>query len=230
MLSVGQVSVIEESAWFQAQWAPHVLIDADLRIRAVNEAYEQATEQPRECLAGELLFDAFPGNPADPEADGMANLSNSLELVFRRGVRHWVGVHRYDVPNPRNPGEFLYKVWTPVSVPIQDGRKTVAVLHRVQDVTRVAPRAVPSELAELRQAAEALGCQFPALPVEAVLGVLTHSHAVVMQTLGAPDAEQAEKLAKLRLEADVFGGNGDHQIEIGGLSSLRSPGQQSVLQ
>ncbi|HWS92104.1 MAG TPA: hypothetical protein VN306_06265 [Mycobacterium sp.] len=45
-----------------------------------------------------------------------------------------------------------------------------------------------------------LGRQFPGLPPEAVLSVLTHSHSVVMETHGAPDFEQAQALAKLRLE------------------------------
>jgi hypothetical protein len=205
VLSVGQASAIEESAWFQAKWAPYLLVDADLRIRAVNTAYERASEQPRERLVGELLFDAFPDNPADPGADRMANLSSSLELVFRLGAPHWMGVQRYDVPDRQNPGEFIYKVWTPVNFPIKDDGKTVAVPHHVQNVTRAVPPA-PGQvaapgLAEVRQAADALGRQFPELPGETVLGVLTHSHSVVMETLGAPDAERAEVLAKLRLEA-----------------------------
>jgi hypothetical protein len=68
--------------------------------------------------------------------------------------------------------------------PIKDDGKTVAVLDHVQDVTRVVPLAagqVAPGLAELRNAAHALGRQFPELPAQAVLGVLTHSHSVVME-------------------------------------------------
>ncbi|MGF2945662.1 hypothetical protein [Mycobacterium sp. Lab-001] len=49
--------------------------------------------------------------------------------------------------------------------------------------------------------ADVLGRQFPGLPDEAVLGVLSHSHSVVLETLEAPDLERAGQLARLRLEA-----------------------------
>ena len=48
MLSARQASAIEESAWFQARWAPYLLADADLRIRAVNAAYEGVSMHPRD--------------------------------------------------------------------------------------------------------------------------------------------------------------------------------------
>ncbi|OBG70598.1 PAS domain-containing protein [Mycobacterium sp. E3305] len=204
MLSASRVAAIEESAWFQSKWSPYLLADADLRIRAVNSACERVSGHPREELLGHQLFDVFPDNPADPEADGVANVSASLEWVFRRGVRHWMGVQRYDLPDRRNPGAFVYRVWTPMNDPIKDGKKTVAVLQHAQDVTRVVPptpeeRAYP-KLFELRRAAEVLGRQFPDLPSEAVLGVLTHSHSVITKSAGAEDLERAQALAKLRLE------------------------------
>lgn len=167
-MSASRVSAIEESAWFQSKWAPYQLADADWRIRAVNSACERVSGHPREDLLGHHLFDVFPDNPADPDADGVANVSASLELVFRRGVRHWMGVQRYDLPDRQHPGEFIYRVWTPMNSPIKDGKKTVAVLQHAQDVTRVVPptpeeRAYP-KLFELRRAADALGRQFPDLP------------------------------------------------------------------
>lgn len=205
MLSASRVSAIEKSAWFQAKWAPYLLADADLRIRAVNAAYERVTRHPRDSLIGEALFDVFPDNPADPKADGVANLSSSIERVFRRGDRHWMGVQRYDIPDREHPGRFVYKVWTPVNSPIKEDKKTVAVLHHGQDVTRVVPpapaRITYPQLAELRKAADVLGRQFPELPAEAVLGVLAHSQCVVFESFGAPDFEQAAALATLRLES-----------------------------
>ncbi|WP_102419564.1 PAS domain-containing protein [Mycobacterium sp. 4858] len=204
MLSANRVSAIEESAWFQSKWAPYLVTDADWRIRAVNVAGERASGHPRESLLGRPLFDAFPDNPADPEADGVANVSASLEFVLRRGVRHWLGVQRYDLPDPQNPGEFIYKVWTPMNSPIKEGKKTVGVLQHAQDVTRVVPptpadRAYP-KLFELRSAAEGLARQFPDLPSEAVLSVLTHSHSVIAESAGTEDLTRAQALAKLRLE------------------------------
>lgn len=206
-MSANRVSAIEDSAWFQSKWAPYLVSDADLRIRAVNAACERVSGHPRESLLGCPLFDVFPDNPADPDADGVANVSASLELVFRRGVRHWLGVQRYDIPDRQNPGEFVYKVWTPTNSPIKEGKKTVAVLQHAQDVSRVVPptpadRAYP-KLFELRSAAEVLGRQFPDLPYEAVLSVLTHSHSVIVESAGVEDLTRAEALAKLRLETQA---------------------------
>lgn len=77
---------------------------------------------------------------------------------------------------------------------------TIAVVHHPEDVTRAAWRQGSPVPAELTRAAAALGRQFPGLPAEAVLEVLSHSHSVVMEALGAPDFERAEQLARLRLE------------------------------
>ncbi|HTX94146.1 MAG TPA: PAS domain-containing protein [Mycobacterium sp.] len=204
MLSASRVLAIEESAWFQTRWAPYALIDANLRIRAVNNAYEDASSHPRDSLLGRELFDAFPDNPDNPEADGVANLSASMERVFRRGSRHWMGVQRYDIPDPNTRGEFVYRVWTPMNSPVKEGKKTIAVLHHVQDVTRVVPPKPPHmsypQLSELRKATEVLRHQFPDLPIETVLSVLAHSLSVVMEKSGTQDFQLAEALAKVRLE------------------------------
>lgn len=195
------------------QVGAYLLADADLRIRAVNTAYERISGHPRDSLLGEALFDVFPDNPAEPGADGVARVSASLEWVFRRGARHWMGVQRYDAPHWEKPGAFIYKVWTPVNSPIKEGKKTVAVLHHAQDVTRVVPRepehvAYP-KLSELRNAAAVLGCQFPELAAEAVLSVLTHSHSVIVENSGVRDFERAEALARLRLETHAGHPAGD---------------------
>lgn len=136
VLSFGLVAAIEDSVSFQHNWSPYMLVDSDLRIRAANKAYERATAQPGDALIGELPFDVFPDNPADPHADGVATLSASLEKVFRRGVRHSVGIQRYDIPDGQRSGEFLHRVWTPVNSPIKNDGNTAAVLNQVQDITR----------------------------------------------------------------------------------------------
>lgn len=209
MLSARQVSAVEEAAWFQTNWTSNLLVDDDFCIRAANSAYQRATGYPRDALIAHKLFDVFPDNPANPDADGVANTTASMELVFRRGARHWMGVQRHDIPDRQRPGEFNYRVWTPVNSPIHDAGRTVAVLHQVQDVTRVVPwPGGPAELAGLKREAEVLGRQFPKLPFEAVLSVLTHSYSVVVEAAGAPDVEpdfeqafnQATALARVRLE------------------------------
>ena len=48
---------IINSVAFRASAAPYLLLDADLRIRAANRAYEDATWRHASDAIGELVFD-----------------------------------------------------------------------------------------------------------------------------------------------------------------------------
>ena len=61
----------------------YLILSPDLQIIAVSDAYLRATLTKREQLLGRALFDAFPDNPDDPGATGVANLKASLETVLR---------------------------------------------------------------------------------------------------------------------------------------------------
>lgn len=204
MLSPSQIAQITKSAWFRTPWAPYVVVDSELYIRAANAAYESMVGRPLEALLDQPLFEVFPDNPADPDADGVANGSASMEAVLRSGTPHWMGVQRYDLPDPNRPGQFTYRVWTPVNLPITYRGKTIAVVHHTQDVTPVVPapaHPAPSlGVDELQKIADRLARRFPRLPAEELVSLVTHSHHVVMDTLGAPDIEHTAALATLRLE------------------------------
>lgn len=204
MLSRAVTSGLAAASWFSDPRAPYLVLDRDLRIRAVNTAYERATGHPREVLLGEHLFDAFPDNPADPASDGVPRLAASIEHVLRRGRRSWMPYQRYDVPDRATPGSFVLKVWAPVNSPVTEDGRTVAVLHHVQDVTgslqAVAPGSVAGVRSELGGIAALLAHQFPEVTHEAVVGVLTQAELLVLDTLGTPDLERTAALARLRLE------------------------------
>ncbi|HEX6196872.1 MAG TPA: ANTAR domain-containing protein [Jiangellaceae bacterium] len=123
---------------FQASDAPLLVVDTDLLIRDVNSAYLKATNRPYDELVEILIFDAFPDNPTDTEADGVTNLNASFERVFRSSARDYMPVQRYDIPSIQAPGAFVRKIWTPVNSPIhnEDGHLSGA-LHHVEDVTAV---------------------------------------------------------------------------------------------
>lgn len=190
--------------WFRSSAAPLAIIDPGLRFRAVNRAYERATGYGAEQLIGRPVADAFPDNPAAPGLDALARATDSFEKVLRGVPKHNLGVQRYDVPDHDAPGRFVNRVWAVSNSAITDGRSTVAVLHRADDVTPVVPVAGEgldaAAVAALEDVAVRLGCQFPALTPAEVLGALAHSHAVVLKTVGYADPERAESLARLRLE------------------------------
>lgn len=131
-------SIVSDPA-FEATSAPYAVADRRLRIQAVNSAYTEATLRARDELVGRYLFDAFPEDPATRAARGMANLTASLESVFRRRRRSHMAVQRYDVPAPERNG-FVRKSWSPVNSPIRDsGGQVVAALIHIEDVTDLNP-------------------------------------------------------------------------------------------
>lgn len=204
-MSAGVVERIVASPWFTVPWAPYLLLDMTWRIRGVNSAYEEATAHSRERLLGEELFEVFPDNPADPTADGVANLSRSLETAVRTGRRHWMGYQRYDVPSLDDPASFTLKVWAPVNVPITEDGEFVAVLHHVQDVTdtlwaeHLSPK-VTTRRPDFDQTIDDLMLEFPAVPRGTLLGIVTDSERVVLDALGRPHRGRATELARIRIE------------------------------
>lgn len=112
-----------------------LLLDCDLRIRAASRAYEHVALREHGELPGQFLFDAFPDNPDDPQADGTSNLGASLETVMRSRRTHKMRIQRYDIRDPLAPDNFLPKVWSPANSPLLDHGELVGVVHRVEEVS-----------------------------------------------------------------------------------------------
>ncbi|MEE3752977.1 ANTAR domain-containing protein [Mycobacterium intracellulare] len=113
-----------------------VLLDRDLRIRAASRGYERVALREHGELSGQYLFDAFPDNPKDPQANGTSNLASSLEIAMRSGHTHKMRLQRYDIPDPAAPDEFLPKVWSPTNSPLLDHGELVGVVHSVKEVSQ----------------------------------------------------------------------------------------------
>lgn len=128
---------------FDSAPSPYLVLDADLVIVAVNEAYLAATATDRHALLGWPIFEAFPDNPDDPTADGVRNLRRSLETVLATGRPDTMALQRYDIPVDRDDagGHFVERYWSPINTPVlgADGRLT-HIIHRVEDVTEFVAR------------------------------------------------------------------------------------------
>jgi PAS domain S-box-containing protein len=111
--------------------------DENHTIIAVNDAYLAATLTTREQLIGVNLFDAFPDNPADPNATGVRNLRASLQSVVSRRAPHTMAVQKYDIRRP--DGRFEERYWSPINTPVpgKDGKAIACIVHCVQDVTEI---------------------------------------------------------------------------------------------
>jgi PAS domain S-box-containing protein len=113
-----------------------VLAPPDWTIVAANDARLAATGTTREATIGRRLFDVFPDDPNDPEANGVRNLSASLQRVVDTGGTDVMAVQRYAIQDP--DGHFEERWWSPINSPVLgDDGHVALVIHRVEDVTEI---------------------------------------------------------------------------------------------
>ncbi|HUZ82638.1 MAG TPA: ATP-binding protein [Gaiellaceae bacterium] len=137
---------------FEALPGLYLVLDPELRIVAVSDAYLDATMTRREEIVGREIFDVFPDNPDDPEATGVGNVRASLERVRRTRKPDAMAVQQYDIRRPEaEGGGFEVRYWSPINSPVLDEHRRLAyIVHRVEDVTEF----VELEERELLQEAE----------------------------------------------------------------------------
>lgn len=112
----------------------YIILSTELNILYVNEALEKASMRRREDIIGLNLFEVFPDNPADKNADGVSNLSNSLHSVIKNKKQHTMAVQKYDIQRP--DGTFEVRYWSPLNIPVLNSENEIEyIIHRVEDVT-----------------------------------------------------------------------------------------------
>jgi signal transduction histidine kinase/ActR/RegA family two-component response regulator len=140
-------------ALFESAPGLYLVLTPELKIVAVSDAYLQATMTRRDEILGCGIFDVFPDNPDDPNADGVAKLRASLLRVLQNRVQDAMPVQKYDIQLPQaSGGGFEERYWSPVNSPVfeaevgngsddnanKDGtepRQISYIIHRVEDVT-----------------------------------------------------------------------------------------------
>lgn len=91
---------LDYEAVFDATPTPYLVLAPDLAIVAMNRARELVTGRRREEVIGLDVFEAFPDNPEDPTATGVANLRASLERVLATKQPDTMPVQKYDLVDP----------------------------------------------------------------------------------------------------------------------------------
>ena len=98
----------------------YIVVSPELVILTASNAYLTDTLKRRDELVGRYLFDAFPDNPAAPEAQAVRNWRASLEHVIATGRPHQMALQHYDVLDPERPGHFVERHWLPRNTPVFD--------------------------------------------------------------------------------------------------------------
>lgn len=124
---------------FESAPGLYLVLDVDLRIVAVSDAYLAATMTRREDIVGRGIFEVFPDNPDDPGATGVANLRASLQRVLHGRAPDAMAVQKYDVQRPAaEGGGFEVRYWSPLNTPVLGSDRQVGfIIHRVEDVTEL---------------------------------------------------------------------------------------------
>ncbi|MDB5960765.1 MAG: hybrid sensor histidine kinase/response regulator [Massilia sp.] len=130
-------------ALFDAAPTATLVLTTRFTIVSANAAFLRLTGRALADLHGRCVFEAFPDNPDDPLADGVARLRESLERVRDSGRPDSMMVQRYDVAvRPAAGGEgapvhpeFRARYWQPLNTPLLDADGRVAqIIHTVEEV------------------------------------------------------------------------------------------------
>src|SRR5664279_2752889 len=122
---------------FEAVPGLYLVLAADLTIVAVSDAYLRVTMTERDSILGRGIFDVFPDNQENPAADGVKNLSASLNRVLKNHAPDAMAVQRYDIRRPESEGGgFEERYWSPINSPVLGHDQQISyIIHRVEDVT-----------------------------------------------------------------------------------------------
>ncbi|MXO84485.1 PAS domain-containing protein [Altererythrobacter aurantiacus] len=121
---------------------PYVLLDRDLVIVWMNDAYLQVTMSRREEIIGRKMFDAFPSEEGTESHDLLAE---SFARVIDTCEADEIALIRYDIQNEDGGTDVRY--WSATHTPICDDGELRFILQHTVDVT---------ELEELRQARDGM--------------------------------------------------------------------------
>jgi PAS domain S-box-containing protein len=133
---MGTEQQIDYGGLFQAMPTAYLVMSPDFTILSANAAYLKLTRRSSAELVGRYLFEAFPDNPHDPHANGVANLRASLMRVLATGRPDRMPLQRYDVAAEAGDSHYQIRYWKPSNTPVCDAAGAVTcIIHSVEEVT-----------------------------------------------------------------------------------------------
>jgi serine phosphatase RsbU (regulator of sigma subunit) len=128
-------AALDLSAVFDALASPYVVMDRDLVVVAVNQAYLRTTGRTREGLLGRWLFDSFPPPAEGLDASGRPPVQVALERVRDSARPETMEVQRYGIVDLAT-GSMTDRHWMVAISPVLDrANRTVLLVQRSDDVT-----------------------------------------------------------------------------------------------
>lgn len=124
---------------FAATPAGLVILDVNLEMIGVTDAYLRQTMTSREDIIGHYAFETFPDNPEDDAPTSMNAMWTSYQRVLETARPDSMALQRYDIPRRDDPsGSFETRYWSVINSPVLgDDGSVIAIIHRADDVTEV---------------------------------------------------------------------------------------------
>jgi signal transduction histidine kinase/DNA-binding response OmpR family regulator len=124
-------------ALFESMPGSYLVLNPDLRIVAVSDAYLRDIIHSRADIVGRSIFEIPSGSSGDPDGTGAADLRASLERVRHDRVPDMMAVQKYDIRRPEYEGGGTGIGYRSMqNSPVADAQGDLAyIIHRVQDVT-----------------------------------------------------------------------------------------------
>lgn len=121
---------------FEQSSALIVVMDINFTIIAVSDEYIKVAKTTRENIVGSNIFDVYPDNPNDQNAEGSSKIRTSLNLVLKHKTTDILGVVKYDIPKIKSDDGGRLKYWRFHHSPVVDENNKVRfIIQRVEDVT-----------------------------------------------------------------------------------------------
>ncbi|WP_375256802.1 sensor histidine kinase [Citreimonas sp.] len=131
-------SRIDPGAIFHDAPTAQLVFLPDLRIVAANRRYCALLGRLPEDLIGFHVFEAFPANPDDPDADAEAELQASADAVVATGRSQEMPLRQHDVREA--DGRYETRYWRILNSPVfadpAAPDRVTHVIHTAEDVTR----------------------------------------------------------------------------------------------
>lgn len=184
----------------------YIVYSLDFVIVGGSDAYFQATKTKREEVVGRHLFEVFPDNPDDPNANGVQNLRASLESVLKHRKPHTMAVQKYDIRRPESEGGgFEERYWSPINSPVfEENGVMTHIIHRAEDVTEFVR--VQQQRNEQRQINQVLESRTEQMEIEIYL------RAQELQEVNEQLQAANEALSELDRVKTLFFSNVSHEF------------------
>ena len=115
-----------------------LVLDTNFNIVAATDAFLKVTMTERKKILDKNIFDVFPSNPDDLNADGEKNILASFNSVIKNKITNTLPVQKYDIKKPEaDGGGFEVRYWKVSHSPVLDTAGNVKyIIQNGEDITK----------------------------------------------------------------------------------------------